>query len=110
LAARVEAFARERSLLPLHVQALTLRGLLAHDLLKLDEAAQLASRIGSPWILAGIAHVRQRIFTRRKDEKASAVENKGFLSHMVIVSSEVDAETRARMLAAAQKGEHPYLL
>jgi|CXWL01.1.fsa_nt_gi tetratricopeptide (TPR) repeat protein len=110
LAARVEAFARERSLLPLHVQALTLRGLLAHDLLKLDEAAQLASRIGSPWILAGIAHVRQRIFTRRKDEKASALENKAFLSHMSIVSSEMDAETRARMLAAAQKGEHPYVL
>ena len=110
LAARVEAVARERSLLSIQVNALTLRGLLAHDLLKLDEAAPLAARIGSPWLLASISHVRYRIFAGRKDEKATAREHKAFLSHMSILSSELDPATRARVMAAAEKSEHPFLI
>jgi hypothetical protein len=110
LASRVEAFARERSILSMQVEALTLRGLLAHDMSRLDEAAQLAGRIGSPWILASIAHVRYRIFGARKNEAAAAAEHKAFLSHMSIVSSELDQASRARVLVAAEKGEHPFLI
>ncbi len=110
LAARVEAVARERSLVSIQVNALTLRGLLAHDMAKLDEAGQLASRIGSPWILASIAHVRYRVFSGRKDDKATALEHKAFLSHMSILSSELDQATRARVIAAAEKNEHPFLI
>jgi hypothetical protein len=110
LAARVETFARERSLIAMQVNALTLRGLLAHDMSRLDQASQLAGRIGSPWILASIAHVRYRIFTERKDEKASAVEHKAFLLHMSILSSELDQISRARVIATAEKSEHPLLI
>ena len=109
MAARVEAFARERRILYLQVEALTLRGLIAQDLSRLDEAVRLASRIGSPWILASIAHVRYRIFSGRKDEKATALEYKAFLSHMSIVTSELDAPRRARLISAAEKGEHPLI-
>jgi hypothetical protein len=110
LAARVEAFARERSILSMQANALTLRGLLAHDMNRLDEAGQLASRIGSPWILASIAHVRFRVFGGRRDEKAAAVAHKAFLSHMSIVSSELDQAARARVLGAAEKNLHPFLI
>jgi hypothetical protein len=110
LAARVESFARERAILSMQVNALTLRGLLAHNMAKLDEAAQLAGRIGSPWILASIAHVRHRVFAGRKDEKAAATELKAFAFHMSIVLSELDQPTRARVLAAAEKSEHPFLI
>ena len=110
LAARVEAFARERSLVSMQVNALTLRGLLAHDMSRLDEASELAERIGSPWSLASIAHVRFRIFTERKNEKASAAEHKAFRSHISILSSELDAPSRARLIAAAEKSEHPFLI
>jgi hypothetical protein len=94
----------------MQVNALTLRGLLAHDMSKLDEAGQLASRIGSPWFLASIAHVRYRVFGGRRDEKAAAAEHKAFLFHMSIVSSELDQAARARVLAAAEKNEHPFLI
>jgi hypothetical protein len=110
LASRVEAFARERSILSVQVNALTLRGLLAHDMSKLDEAGHLADRIGSPWILASIAHVRYRIFSGRRDEKATTREHKAFLSHMSILSSELDPPTRARVIAAAERSEHPFLI
>jgi tetratricopeptide (TPR) repeat protein len=110
LASRVEAFARERSLISLLVNALTLRGLLARDMLKLDEAFQLGGRIGSPWILASIAQTRSRIFSFRKDEPAAARERKTFLSHMSILSSELDLPTRAELLTAAERGEHPFLI
>ena len=92
------------------VNALTLRGFLARDMLKLDEAFQLAGQIGSPWILASIAQTRSRIFAFRKDEPAMARERKAFLSHMSILSSELDPPTRAQVLAAAEKGEHPFLI
>jgi len=110
LASRVEAFSRERSILSALVSALTLRGLLAHDMSKLDEAGPLAERIGSPWILASIAHVRYRIFGGRKDEKATAQQHKAFLSHMSILSSELDQTTRARVIAAVERNEHPFLM
>jgi hypothetical protein len=110
LAARVEAFARERLILSMQVNALTLRGLLAHDMTKLDEASQLASKIGSPWILASIAHVRYRVFGGRRDEKSAASAHKSFQSHMSIVSSELDKAARARVLAAAEKNLHPFLI
>ncbi len=110
LARRVETFARERSLLSMQVDAMTLRGFLAHDMGRLDEAEKLAGRIGSPWILASIAHVRYRIFSARKDEKAQALEHKTFLSHMSILSSELDQPTRARVIAAAERSEHPFLV
>lgn len=110
LAARVESFARERGILSMQANALALRGLLAHDMSKLDEAGQLASRIGSPWIQAAIAHVRYRVFGGRRDEKAAAAEHKSFLFHMSIVSSELEPAVRARVLAAAEKNEHPLLI
>ena len=110
LAARVESFARERTILSIQVNALTLRGLLAHDMAKLDEAGQLAGRVGSPWILASIAHVRHRVFGDRRDTKAATAEYKTFLFHMSILSAELDPPTRARVLAAAEKNEHPYFI
>jgi tetratricopeptide (TPR) repeat protein len=110
LAARVEAFARERAILSMQASALALRGLLAHDMSKLDEAAQLAGRIGSPWILASIAHVRYRVFSDRRDEKSASAEHKAFLSHMSILSAELAASTRARVIAAAERNEHPYFV
>ena len=110
LAARVESFARERGILSMQANALALRGLLAHDMSKLDEAGLLASRIGSPWVQAGIAHVRYRVFNGRRNEKAAAAEHKSFLFHMSIVSSELDQAVRARVLAAAEKSEHPLLI
>ena len=70
----------------------------------------LASRIGSPWVQAGIAHVRYRVFSGRRNEKAAAAEHKSFLFHMSIVSSELDQAVRARVLAAAEKSEHPLLI
>ena len=110
LAHDVESFARDRGLLALQVNALTLRGLLAGDLAKLEEAGKLAERIGSLWTLASIAHVRYRIFRGRHDEKDQAREHKAFLSHLSILSSEVDAPTRARLLAAAERSLHPFLI
>ena len=56
------------------------------------------------------AHVRYRIFTERKDEKASVLEHKAFLSHMSILSSELDQASRARVIAAAERSEHPLLI
>jgi hypothetical protein len=110
LAARVESFARERGLVSMQVNALTLRGLLARELSRLDEAAHLAGRIGSPWILASIAHVRYRIFTERKNDSSSTAEYKALRSHISILSSELDAPARARLIAAADRGEHPFLI
>ena len=110
LTARVEAFARERALFFMQAQALILRGLLALDLTQLDEAAQLAGRIGSPWLLASIANVRGRILERRKDEAASSLERKAFLFHMSILLSEEDQPARTRVIATAEKGLHPFLI
>ena len=110
LAASVEGFARERSLLALQVRATTLRGLLSQKLSTLDELSQPAGRIGSPWILASISHARYRILAARRDAAATAVEHKAFLSHMSIVSSELDAQTRAKVLTSAERGEHPFLI
>jgi hypothetical protein len=54
--------------------------------------------------------VRHRVFAGRKDEKAAATELKAFAFHMSIVLSELDQPTRARVLAAAEKSEHPFLI
>ena len=110
LASLVEAFARERSILALQVDALTLRGLLTRDQTKLAEAHQLAARIGSPWIQASVAHVRYRLFNAAQNQDAALSEHKIFLSHMSIVSSELDQAARARVIAAAEKGGHPFLI
>ena len=110
LAEEVETFAVERSLLSLRVRATTLRGLLTQKLSMLDDVAQSAERIGSPWILASISHARYRIFSARQDQKATATEHKAFLSHMSIVSSELDSRTRENVLNSAERGEHPFLI
>ena len=110
LAARVEAFAQERALLPMQVDALTLRGLLLQDLNKLEEAGQIAAKIGSPWILASVAKARYQIFSTRRDESAASAEHRAFLSHISILSSELDPATRTRVLAAAEMGDHPFIV
>jgi tetratricopeptide (TPR) repeat protein len=110
LAGLVETFARERSILSLQVDALTLRGLLAKDMTTLDEALQIAHRIGSPWILASVTHVRHRVSKSLNDSKAAATEHRAFMSHISIVLSELDAAARARTLVAAEGGGHPFLI
>ena len=106
----VESFARERGLITLQVNALALRGLIGSDLGRLDEASQLAGRIGSPWILASIARVRSRVLTARGDERAAAQESKTFLSHLSIICAELEPAARARIVAAAEKTEHPFVM
>lgn len=110
IAARVETFARDNGLLSMQVNATTLRGVVAQDLARLGDAETIASRIGSPWILAGIAHARYRILTHRNDEPAMAVARRSFLAQISILSSELDPATRSRLLAVAERNEHPFLI
>ena len=110
LAGAVEVFAIERSLLTLRVRATTFRGLLAQDLAVLDEALVPADRIGSPWILASLSHARYRILAARRGDAAAASEHKIFLSHMSILSADMESRVRANVLNSAERGDHPFLI
>ena len=110
LAGRVEAFARERSILSLQVDAQSVRGLIAQDLNRLEEATQLASRIGSLWILASVSHVRHRILRSRSDDAATAREQRSFLAHLSILSADLDPKARTALADSIERGVHPFVI
>jgi hypothetical protein len=109
LADRSYDFARERAILAMQADALALRALLLSDSGPLVEADGLATRIGSPWVLASVARVRHAVLVARRDPAAESA-HRALLTHVAAASAEMDAAHRPRVLAAVERGEHPQVI
>lgn len=108
VAGLVESLATARGWTLLRVEAVALRGRIAGDLDRLSSAFDLERRVGSPWILASVAHSKAQIFKTLGQTGSRETEERAFGANIALLASDLSPQHKNSLIEAISGGIHPF--